>query len=116
MDSGDPHPSCQVHTILVLVSDHFRANRMVAFFSNLIKIGVLGALLDLLGENLRVTVSILILVVTGAIIQHAFGLTDGMGIDGIRNGTIITGHAGFAIEAVSLSEFSFFWLPAVMTI
>ena len=59
-------------------------------------------------RNLRVTVSILILVVTGAIIQHAFGLMDGMGIDGIRNGTIITGHAGFAREAVSLSESSFF--------
>lgn len=44
--------------------------------------------------------SIFILIIGGVIVQHAFGLMDGRGIDGIRDNTIITGHSAFAIEAI----------------
>lgn len=53
----------------------------------------------------RSVVSILVIIATGVIIQHAFGLMEGRGINGIRDRTIHTGHAIFVLEA--LSEHSF---------
>ncbi len=46
------------------------------------------------------------LIAAGVIVQHTFGLMEGRGIDGIRDRTLNTGHANFAIGA--LTEPSFF--------
>ena len=50
-------------------------------------------------------VSILIIIAAGVIIQHAFGLMEGRGIDGIRDRTTKTGHAYFAFEALDKNSF-----------
>jgi hypothetical protein len=55
----------------------------------------------------RSVASVLVIIVTGVIIQHVFGLMEGRGIDGIRDKTITTGHANFAIDAVRESSFLF---------
>ncbi len=49
--------------------------------------------------------SILVLIAAGVIIQHAFGLMEGRGIDGIRDRTLNTGHANFAISALNETSF-----------
>jgi len=53
----------------------------------------------------RSIVSILVIIAAGVIMQHAFGLMEGRGIDGIRDRAIYTGHGIFVIEALNKPSF-----------
>jgi len=52
-------------------------------------------------RNSRNVVSVLVIIATGIVIQHTFGLMEGRGIDGVRDRAINTGHASFTFEALS---------------
>ena len=61
---------------------------------------VIGCVLFIQKTSFYAGINILILIITGFIIQHTFALMEGRGIDGIRDRMIHTGHSVFATETV----------------
>ena len=61
---------------------------------------VIGCVLFIQKTSFYAGINILVLIITGFIIQHTFALMEGRGIDGMRDRMIHTGHSVFATETV----------------
>jgi hypothetical protein len=61
---------------------------------------VIGCVFFIQKTSFYAGINILVLIITGFIIQHTFALMEGRGIDGIRDRMIHTGHSVFATETV----------------